>query len=81
VLFGDPFGSNQKRQEPAMSAPLTTTAKTPHTRARVEGMLRDMGYVLWIAKKLAAEIKAERSEPVRPEMAEFCAVEVGTFVA
>jgi hypothetical protein len=64
-----------------MSASVATLAKTPHTRAQVEGMLRDMGYVLWIARKLAAEIKSERSEPVRPEMAEFCAVEVATFVA
>jgi hypothetical protein len=64
-----------------MSALLSTTAKTPHTRVQIEGVLRDIGYVLWIAKKLAAEIQAERSEPVRPEMAEFCAVEVAAFVA
>jgi hypothetical protein len=59
-----------------MSTTLTTTAKTPHTRAQVEGMLCDIGYVLWIAKRLAAEIRSDRSEPVRPEMAEFCAVEM-----
>lgn len=64
-----------------MSTTLTPNVKTPHTRAQVEGMLKDIGYVLWIAKKLAAEIKAERSEPVRPEMAEFCAVEMTAFTA
>ena len=62
-----------------MFTSLTTTAKAPHTRAQVEGMLRDIGTVLWIARKLAAEIQAERSEPVRPAMAEFCAVEMAAF--
>jgi hypothetical protein len=38
-------------------------------------MLREIGYVLWIANKLAAEIQAERSVLARPDMAEFCAVE------
>ncbi len=64
-----------------MSTTLATTAKTPHTRAQVKGMLRDIGYVLWIARKLAAEIRAERNEPVRPDMAEFCAVEMAACAA
>jgi hypothetical protein len=64
-----------------MSVPLIKTAKTPHTRAQVAGMLREIGYVLWIAKNLAAEIKTQRSEPIRPEMAEFCAVEVAACAA
>jgi hypothetical protein len=43
----------------------------PRTAAAVENMLRDIGYVLWLSRKLAAEI--DPAEPARPEMAEFCA--------
>lgn len=64
-----------------MSTTLATTAKSTYTRAQVEGMLNDIGYILWIARKLAAEIKAERCEPVRPEMAEFCAIEMAACAA
>lgn len=64
-----------------MSATLTRTAKTRHTPDQVKSMLREMGYVMWLARKLAEEIKAERCEPVRPEMAEFCAVEMSAFTA
>jgi len=59
----------------------SSTATKKMTRAQVAAVLRDIGYVLWISRKLADEIKAERSEPKRPEMAEFCAVETGGFVA
>jgi hypothetical protein len=46
---------------------------TVRSAAAVEGMLRDIGYVLWLTRRLAAEIEPERAEPARPEMAEFCA--------
>jgi hypothetical protein len=49
--------------------------------ATAQALLREVGYVLWLSRKLAAEIRAEKSQPVRPEMAEFCAVEMATCAA
>lgn len=64
-----------------MSNALAAKAETRRTKPVVKGMLRDMGYILWIAKTLAAEIKVERAQPVRPEMSEFCAVDTAAFAA
>ena len=49
--------------------------------ATAQALLREIGYVLWLSRKLAAEIQAEKSQPVRPEMAEFCAVDMATCAA
>lgn len=49
--------------------------------AAVRTMLRDIGYVLWLSRMVAAEIKAEKAQPVRPEMSEFCAIDSATFAA
>jgi hypothetical protein len=37
--------------------------------------------VLWLSRKLAAEMRAEKYQPVRPEMAEFCAVDMAACAA
>lgn len=49
--------------------------------AAVKELLRDVGYVLWLSRKLAQEMQAEKCEPVRPEMSEFCAVEIASCAA
>jgi hypothetical protein len=56
-------------------------AETKLSPVAVRRLLRDIGYALWLARKLSAEITAEKSEPVRPEMSEFCAIEAGAFAA
>ena len=53
----------------------------PRTAAEVRDMLRDIGYVLWLSRMLAADIKAEKCQPVRPEMSDFCAIDAATFAA
>jgi hypothetical protein len=58
-----------------------TTTDTARSETAVREMLRDIGYVLWLSRMLAAEIKAEEPRPARPEMAEFCAVDAASFVA
>ena len=63
---------------------MTTSTPSPTETLRTataQAMLREVGYVLWLSRKLAAEIRAEKSQPVRPEMAEFCAVEMATCAA
>jgi hypothetical protein len=59
---------------------MTTADDTTRSATAVRGMLRDIGYVLWLSRKLAAEIK-EPQPPVRPEMAEFCAVDMAACAA
>lgn len=49
--------------------------------AQVKELLREVGYVLWLSRQLAQEMMAEKCEPVRPEMAEFCAVEIASCAA
>ena len=62
-----------------------TTAHPAADAARsataVEAMLRDIGYVLWLSRVLAAERTASLPEPVRPEMSDFCAVDAEAFAA
>ena len=47
------------------------------SEAAVRNMLRDIGYVLWLGRKLADDIrteaKVERRIPQRPMMSDFCA--------
>jgi hypothetical protein len=57
------------------------TSDAAHSATAVRSMLREAGYVLWLSRMLAAEIKAEKSQPARPEMSEFCAVDAATFAA
>ena len=54
---------------------------TARSAAAVKGMLRDIGYVLWLSRMVAAEVKGEKSHPARPEMSEFCAVDASAFAA
>ena len=64
-----------------MATALPTATEIARGEAAVKAMLRDVGYVLWLSRKLAAEIKTEECRPVRPEMAEFCAVDTAAFAA
>jgi hypothetical protein len=58
-----------------------TAADTTRSATAVQGMLRDIGYVLWLSRMLAAEVKKEECAAARPEMAEFCAVDAAAFAA
>jgi hypothetical protein len=51
----------------------------PRSKPDVREMLRDIGYVLWLTKKLSAEIQENKPQLVRPEMAEFCGYEALAF--
>jgi hypothetical protein len=55
--------------------------ETARTATAVKVILGDLGYVLWLTRKLSAEIRAEKCLPIRPDMAEFCAVDIATCVA
>jgi hypothetical protein len=70
-----------KSKEWIMTTAVPAAAEEVRTAIAVEGMLRDIGYVLWLSRKLAAEIRAEKYQPVRPEMAEFCAVDMAACAA
>jgi hypothetical protein len=56
-------------------------ADTTRSATAVEGMMRDIGYVLWLTRMLAAESKVSPPEPIRPEMSDFCAVDAAAFAA
>jgi hypothetical protein len=58
-----------------------TRANARRREAEVRALLRDIGRVLWLSKQIAAEITSESSQPVRPDMAEFCAVDSLSFSA
>ena len=57
------------------------TADATRSETAVKGMLRDIGYVLWLSRIVAAEVKAEKPEPIRPDICDFCAVDAGAFAA
>jgi hypothetical protein len=58
-----------------------TTLASARSETAVRAMLRDIGYVLWLSRMVAAEIEAEKSQPARPEMSEFCAVDANGMAA
>jgi hypothetical protein len=58
-----------------------TATGSARSETAVRGMLRDIGYVLWLSRTLAEEIKREERQPARPEMSDFCAVDAATFAA
>ena len=58
-----------------------TAADRTRSATAVKSMLRDIGYVLWLSRKLAAEMQAETCPTVRPEMSDFCAVDAAAFSA
>ena len=58
-----------------------TAADAARSATAVEGMLRDIGYVLWLSRMLAADGRATPPEPIRPEMSDFCAVDAAEFAA
>jgi len=63
---------------------MTTSSPSPSTTSRTataQELLREIGYVLWLSRKLAAEIRAEPCHPVRPAMSEFCAVDMAACAA
>lgn len=64
-----------------MTAVHPTDAQPTRTTAEVKSLLREMGYVLWLSRRLAAEMKREEPSPVRPEMAEFCAIDMAACAA
>ena len=64
-----------------MVTALPTDAQPTLTTGEVKALLRDIGYVLWLSRKLAAEINEEARHPVRPEMAEFCAMDMAACAA
>jgi hypothetical protein len=70
-----------KSKEWIMAPANAAAAETMRTANELKSMLREIGYVLWLSRKLAAEIKAEKYQPVRPEMAEFCAVDMAACAA
>jgi hypothetical protein len=64
-----------------MTTTVPAAAETVRNASDLKAMLREIGYVLWISRKLAAEIRAEKYQPARPEMAEFCAVDMAACAA
>jgi len=56
-------------------------ADAARSATAVEGMLRDVGFVLWLSRVLAANTRAISPEPIRPEMSDFCAVDAAEFAA
>jgi hypothetical protein len=69
------------KQEANMKTVHPARADAARSETAVRGMLCDIGYVLWVSRMLAAEIKAEKRQPVRPEMCEFCAVDAAGMAA
>jgi len=51
----------------------------PRTSTAVQGMLRDIGYVLWLTRKIAADIESQKCERVRPDMSEYCEFDAAAF--
>ena len=64
-----------------MTPAIPTDAQPTLTTAEVKALLREIGYVLWLSKQVKMEIKAERPQPSRPEMAEFCAIDMDACAA
>jgi hypothetical protein len=64
-----------------MATALPTDAQPTLTTAEVKALLREIGYALWLSRMIATEIKEETRHPVRPEMAEFCAVDMAACAA
>ncbi len=62
-----------------MTTAINNQFDAPRTKPVVRGMLREIGYVLWLTKKLAAEMQEEKNQLVRPEMSDFCAVDALAF--
>jgi hypothetical protein len=58
-----------------------TATETARSETSVRAMLRDMGYVLWLSRMLAEDIKRDERQPARPDMSDFCAVDAATFAA
>ena len=56
-----------------------SSTDTRRSEVVVRRMLREIGYVLYLSRKLANEIKSEKNQLVRPEMSDFCAVDSATF--
>jgi hypothetical protein len=55
-----------------MTTALPTTTQTARA-AEVKALLRDIGYVLWLSKRIEAEIVATTRPPVRAMTPEPCA--------
>jgi shikimate kinase len=64
-----------------MTAVHPTDAQPTLSTADVKALLREIGHVLWLSRKLAAEMKRVEPAPVRPEMAEFCAIDMAACAA
>jgi hypothetical protein len=75
------FPDRRKNQEATMKTVRANPADSARSAPAVRAMLRDIGYALWLSRKLAAAIEAERSRPLRPEMSEFCAVDAAGMAA
>jgi hypothetical protein len=55
-----------------MTAALPTVPQTARA-AEVKALLRDIGYVLWLSKRVQAEVVAATRPPVRAVAPEPCA--------
>jgi hypothetical protein len=55
-----------------MTTALPTATQTARA-AEVKALLRDIGYVLWLSKRIEAEIVATTQPPVRAMTPELCA--------
>jgi hypothetical protein len=64
-----------------MTAVHPTDAQPTLTTAEVKALLKEIGYVLWLSRALAAAMKCQEPEPVRPEMAEFCSIDMAACAA
>jgi len=68
-----------------MTAMRLARLEATRSATAVRTMLRDIGYVLWISRGIAAEIRseatAERRPHRRPDMADFCACDAAGFAA
>ena len=51
-----------------MTPALPTDAPATLTAAEVKGLLRDIGYALWLTRKVKTEIVAGARPPVRPAL-------------
>jgi hypothetical protein len=79
AAIGRSVSEHDKPKEPAMTPAIT--ARHRRTAVEVKALLREIGYVMHVTRKLVAEMKAEEAEPVRPEMVELCAVEMAACAA
>jgi hypothetical protein len=58
-----------------------SATETVPSAVTLDAVLTEIAYALWLSRRLAAEIRAEKYPPARPAMAEFCAVDMAACAA